>query len=360
MPRPNGGPRLVRKAGRDEWYVQRTVDGRTERISTRTADRETAEGFLAAFLTENVQRPVTHDPYLAEVIGAYIEARSPHIVLPMNLRERAKRINSTLGPVKISSLNAELGRRYQTARGEASTATVGDELALINAAIKWAAAEGLVAPIPPLKLPRRPPAKDRWLTPSEAAKLVAATKTRHVRLFVLLMLATASRPGALLTLTWSQVDFDNKRIHLNPPGRLQTSKRRSTVPISEDTVLELTSAKAFAKTDRVIEYHGEPVAAIKKAFARAANRAGFEDVSPHTLRHTAATWMAQDGVSMFEIAGFLGHTTARTTEMYAKHSPDYMDAAKRSLERRIDIILHGSTMVAPQVSITTRTDKPTR
>ena len=73
---------------------------------------------------------------------------------------------------------------------------------------------------------------------------------------------------------------------------------------------------------------GRPVKSIKTAFRAAARRAGLEDVCPYTLRHTGATLLAASGVSMRQISGFLGHTTERTTELYAKHRPEFlMDAA---------------------------------
>jgi integrase len=98
-----------------------------------------------------------------------------------------------------------------------------------------------------------------------------------------------------------------------------------------------------------------PIGDVKKAFAAAVKRAELEPsrpwmdkngrklrnptseelaeyrrntVTPHTLRHTCGTWMAQAGVPLWEIAGFLGHTVQRTTELYAHHHPDYMERAR--------------------------------
>src|SRR5690606_20155432 len=56
----------------------------------------------------------------------------------------------------------------------------------------------------------------------------------------------------------------------------------------------------------------------------------------YTLRHTAATWMAQVGVPLWEIAGHLGHQDTRMVEKhYAHHHPDFRKRAKRSLGRRL-------------------------
>jgi len=66
--------------------------------------------------------------------------------------------------------------------------------------------------------------------------------------------------------------------------------------------------------------------------------AGFApgEVVPYTLRHTAATWMAQAGVPLWEIAGFLGHADTRMVERtYAHHHPEYQRRAAAAIEARL-------------------------
>ena len=58
---------------------------------------------------------------------------------------------------------------------------------------------------------------------------------------------------------------------------------------------------------------GGPVKSIKKGFKAAAVGAGLTDVSPHVLRHTAAVHLAEAGISMDEIARYLGHSDSRIT-----------------------------------------------
>ena len=60
---------------------------------------------------------------------------------------------------------------------------------------------------------------------------------------------------------------------------------------------------------------GEKGARGHGSFGTACQRAGIAGVSPHTLRHTCGTWMAQRGVALHMIGGWLGHTDTRTTEL---------------------------------------------
>ncbi len=70
------------------------------------------------------------------------------------------------------------------------------------------------------------------------------------------------------------------------------------------------------------------------SFGGACKRAGLVGVTPHVLRHTCGTWMAQRGVPLHQIGGWLGHTSSRTTELYAHHHPDFMTDALRAVDRR--------------------------
>lgn len=83
----------------------------------------------------------------------------------------------------------------------------------------------------------------------------------------------------------------------------------------------------------MIEYAGKPVRSIKKAFRRAAIRAGLPDVTPHVLRHSVATWLAEDGVPLADIAGMLGNSEKMVEKVYAKYTPGYLSRAIKSLSR---------------------------
>lgn len=137
--------------------------------------------------------------------------------------------------------------------------------------------------------------------------------------------------GAILELTWAQVDFKHGTVNFNVQDREQTNKRRPVVPINDRAREALQEAVRGARTDYVIEWDGQPVKSIKKAISKAADRSGIE-CSPHVFRHTAAVWMAQANVPMQKIAQFLGHTSTRVTERtYARYSPGFMRDAAEAL-----------------------------
>jgi hypothetical protein len=58
------------------------------------------------------------------------------------------------------------------------------------------------------------------------------------------------------------------------------------------------------------------------------------DVTPHSLRHTAATWLMQAGCPIWEAAGFLGMSEKTLRETYAHHHPDFLKGAVAAIDRR--------------------------
>jgi hypothetical protein len=56
-------------------------------------------------------------------------------------------------------------------------------------------------------------------------------------------------------------------------------------------------------------------------------------VTAYTIRHTMAAELRKRGVAVWEVAGFLGHTSGyKTTERYAKFGPDHLGQAVRAID----------------------------
>jgi hypothetical protein len=80
------------------------------------------------------------------------------------------------------------------------------------------------------------------------------------------------------------------------------------------------------------------VLSAKTGFASAVRRAKLDvsvgNVTPHTLRHTAATWLMQASAPMWEAAGFLGMSEKTLRETYGHHHPDFLRGAANAIGTR--------------------------
>lgn len=298
------------------------------RISTRARNRGQAETFLAQFIAGSGS-PLVDSPTVGEILAGYEADAKARVRSPDSLRYAVLALTCRLGSLRPTQLLPATIKGYARER-KAAPGTVLREIGVLRAALGWAAESQWIAAVPVISSPvKAPKPRDRWLTREEARALLAACQEPHLRAFTALALFTAARSGAILELVWEQVDFDAGLIDY---GDGHGNKRRSVVPINDELRKTLLISKELACTAHVIERHGKRVTAIKKGFRAACQRASLKGVSPHILRHTAATWMAMAGVSMREIARLLGDEEATVERVYAKHSPGYLAKATRALQ----------------------------
>jgi integrase len=359
MPRPNLGPRLERIEGRPSLYIVWYVGGRKHRRSTGTSDRRTAEAYLATFLRERElsQRPAgpaePGDYAIASALDLYGTLHAPHTADPQRIAYAITPLLDFWRDNAVSAITKQSCRAYATWRARAP-ATIRRELTTLRAALNFAYEEGRLTRPVHIEMPEKPDGKDRWLTEREAAALLMAARDSYsnvrlyLPLFILIGLYTGARPGAILALRWPQVDLEAGRINFHAIGTRRTSKRKvmgQPIPARLMTFLRLAKRRG-TDLGYVVHDNGQRIKDVggswggdankpgNGSFGTACKRAGLAGVSPHTLRHTCGTWMAQRGVPLHDIGGWLGHSDFRTTKLYAHHHADHMEVALMAANRR--------------------------
>jgi len=314
-----------RKDGtRYKHHVIHWIDGDgPHRVSLGTDDRPTAEALARDFWS---RRTLTNTDTVGQIMRAWLDATADE-----RGHKRAAQAWKAAAPfwcnVRPGLIDAAVCRSYAAKRNKAAN-TIRNEIASIRAGLKWAK----VKPPEPLWMPAMPDSSIDHLTKPQFRKFLAGCGAPHVRLFAQLAMTTGARSTAMRELKWEQVDIDRRLIDLNPRGRRQVAnKGRATVPINDQLLPALIEAKAGAETAYVIEYHGGPIASIRKGFEAASKRSGVH-CTPHMLRHSAAVWMAEAGKRMEEIAAYLGHKNILVTvKVYARFSPDFLRDAASAL-----------------------------
>lgn len=315
------------KRYRGTWCAVRSTNGKTERRSLRTSDLEEARRQFTDFIKPLPGKTV------AEIVEAYLADKDKTAIRAAGLRDAWKQSKAHFGHMRPDQITRETCRTYtamRRARGRMD-ATIRKEIEVVRAGLNFnKQSAGAVFELPP-----QPPPKDRYLEPWEMRKLSRAAKNYpHIRAFIVLSLSTGARASALLELTWDRVDLDRRLIALSRGEALDGRRKpRATVPMTRRAYRYLRVLKAAATSPYVIEWAGQKVASVKKGFQSAVRRAKLKGVTPHVLRHTAATWMAMRGIRMFEISKFMGHSDTRVTERrYAHLSPDYLREAAKALD----------------------------
>ncbi|WP_171126760.1 MULTISPECIES: tyrosine-type recombinase/integrase [unclassified Ruegeria] len=152
-------------------------------------------------------------------------------------------------------------------------------------------------------------------------------------LFLLIGLLTGQRKEAILFLRCSNVDFYSNIIYWNPVGRRRTKKEcpSSRLPARLKKHL-IPRRRRFPEDEFIVTNSGKSLQNIKLAFRTSVVAAGLETggdlkVVPHTLRHTCATWLMQQGAPKWDACGFLGMTLETPKKNYGHHNPDHQRGA---------------------------------
>jgi integrase len=381
MPRPRKGARLwLRPERRDAagklvsraaWFIldagKHIATGCTQG-QVAAAESKLAEYIAGKYTPTRTERELT-EIRVADVLSIYVDDCAPDETHDKTQRKRFDarigRLNDWWGNKLLSEVNKESCAAYVKSRGKPGGAR--RDLEDLKAAINHHQEEGLHRAVVKVVLPPKGAPRDRWLTRSEAAALLWAcwryrevqrlhrgrrngefTETdkrplRHLARFILIGLYTGTRAGAIASASpirgegRSFVDLDRSVFYRLAEGKKATKKRQPPAPIPPRLLAHL---RRWAKADEgkrtyFVEWNGEPVASVKTGFKHAVKLAKLAGkVSPHTLRHTAATWLMQNGVDIWMAAGFLGMSAEMVDRVYGHHHPDYLSKAAHALSYR--------------------------
>jgi integrase len=204
--------------------------------------------------------------------------------------------------------------------------TVHTELVRLRACLKWAAEHHHIAVRPKVWVPTPGQSRDRVLTADEGRSLVAGgfSGDPHIGLFIVIAFATGARHRAILDLSWDRIDFVRGLIAFDEdlprdPMSKSWRKGRALVPMNKAVRAALELAYAGRQSKWVIEHGGRRLKSVRDGFGNAVARAGLAGVTPHTIRHTVASWL-EDRVGDARRAQLLGHGNIETTRKVYTHS----------------------------------------
>ena len=160
----------------------------------------------------------------------------------------------------------------------------------------------------------------RFLNDSELAAVLAAAEAHSQWMYagVVVSLATGLRQGELLRLEWKDIDFDKQTITIL---LTKNTKRRSVhLPAPAITALKRLRRDDVVSIKRVLlNDESEPADKfyLNSRWRKVREAAGLIDFRWHDLRHSCASFLAQNGASLVEIGAVLGHSSPSITAKYS-------------------------------------------
>ena len=315
-----------------------------------SSERRTVGAYLADWLEMSVKatvRPNTYKSY-SLLVGKHIFPGLGHVTLARLTPQHVQRFlnekhASGLSPRTVQYLHAVIRR----ALGQAE---------------QWGLVSRNVAKL--VSPPRVPKAEVHPLTPAEVKRLLTTVQEDRLSALYTVAVAVGLRQGEMLGLRWSDVNLEASTLtvrtslqwHDGYPQFTEpkTAKSRRTVRLPDACIQALHAHRGRQTLERdyvgtawrnkenlvFVREDGSPLtrSVVTHRFWRILKAAGIPKRRFHDLRHTCATLLLAQGVTLKVIQELLGHSLMSTTaDIYATVLPVLMtDAADK-----MDAVLSG-------------------
>ena len=328
------------RSGRNSWTIDyRDENGkRIQKALSNAQSREEAVSALQKKVTEVFDRKYRVQQKREEIgFTAFSEVylQDYAMVAKKSWRTdacRLKVLKRFFKDIDLRAITPLMIERFRKSRLKAGStkSTCNRYLQLLKRMLNLAIEENYTAGNPARKVKlysEKDNLRERILTEDEERKLME-TCSDVLRPILIVALNTGMRKGEILNLTWSQVDFINRRIRVE---KTKSGKVRF-IPINDILFYQLNTLREMDGQSPYIFFNsetGKPYVDMKTGFKAACRRAEIEGLRFHDLRHTFATRLVEKGVDIETVRDLLGHSSIIITQRYT-HSND--DRKRKAVE----------------------------
>jgi integrase len=331
----------LKKRG-NTWHIDFVApSGERVRCSSGTADKKQAQELHDSLKAEawRVQKMGDKPSYVWDDAALKFLQETQHKATHRDDKSRLRWIQPYLKGKKLTEIDRELISRIGEIKAkESSTSTANRVLALIRSILRKAALEWeWFDKLPRIRLYKEAKRRVRWLTPEQVQTLLKELPP-HQQDMMLFALSTGLRQANVLKLEWSQVDMVRKVCWIHP----DQAKARKAIHVPLNSSAMAVLLRQIGKhPQRVFTYRGKPSENVNTRGWRAAlKRAGIENFRWHDLRHTWASWLAQQGTPMNILQELGGWESETMVKRYAHLAP----AQLVEHSERISNLLDGTNM----------------
>lgn len=201
---------------------------------------------------------------------------------------------------------------------------------LAAAALKFFYTEILEKEFSKVKMPKKDRRLPEVLTKNEVRTLIDASDNRKSRLIISMLYSSGLRVSELVNLKLNEINFDDKT------GWVRRGKggKDRLFTISQELADELQEYLRGREHEYLFS-KAKPLTTrnIQKIIKLTSQRAGINKrVTPHTLRHSFATHLLENGTDIRYIQSLLGHASIATTQLYAHVSSEELKKIKNPLD----------------------------
>lgn len=314
-------------------YYLNYMDTRTglyKRLSTSTRTEREAYQFLESFSKQenllNNSASIKVSTFQIEYINYIKKTHSPKYISSIELTFR--KVIKHIGDIQLDKLNNKILEEFIATiftKSQAAAALYYRTFkAALNKAVSW---EYLtINPLAKVKLPKMQKKDPLFITPKEFQQIIVNTKTKLLQDLFIIAFHTGMRLGEVVNMRWSWIDFSNKLIKVKVSETFITkSKKERTIPMNKTVfeTIEMLKLNSLDKLNDGYIFHIRYSAKlnedyVSKNFKKAIKKTNLDqNVHFHTLRHSFASNLIQNGASIFVCKELLGHEDIKTTMIYS-------------------------------------------
>jgi len=233
----------------------------------------------------------------------------------------------------LLKVDAEAVRKFLAHLGQQdySKSTMARKLATLRSFYKFCLRRGYVAanPLASIRTPKQDKRLPKFLEVEQITKLLATPDDGTLlgardRAMLEVMYSTGIRVSELVDLAESDVDFAGGVLHVRGKGKKQrTSPIGPTALAAIRKYIDLRRAEpraaSFDQRSLFVNKHGQRLStrSVRRKLDKYLAAAGLDPtISPHTLRHSFATHMLNNGADLRSVQELLGHQSLSTTQIY--------------------------------------------
>lgn len=162
--------------------------------------------------------------------------------------------------------------------------------------------------------------KEVFLDEKQLEQLMAVLRTdpnRTICQIAIYLLSCGCRLNEALSATWGQIDKTNRIWRI--PASNSKGKRLRVVPLNDSAFNVLEQLDTEGKFDYLFvnKRTGKPYTTIMKVWERLRQKAGLPHLRLHDLRHSYASFLVNNGRTLYEVQQLLGHSSSKVTERYS-------------------------------------------
>ena len=302
----------------------RKVIGIFGKMTTEQARQLAQQYFYQISMGEEPRRNEQHNPTFAEFSRMYMDEYSIKNKVVKTFENDNYMLNKHILPVfgkrRMNDIKKREIEKFHSSY-ENNKSNANRILALIShiftKAVEWEYVE--LNPAHGIRR-NKEEKRSRYLSTDEIKRLLGVLDSypnKNIAHALKIILFTGSRRGEVLGATWNQFNFEKKT--WTKPMHKTKQRRTEYIPINDETLSVLmemreTRNSLFLFPSESKEGH---MLDFKNSWKNICKLANLQDVRVHDLRHTYASLLINNGISLSVIGKLLGHRNTSTTERYA-------------------------------------------